>query len=154
MVLRVERAVTVNEAGEPVRTFRGGDRIAFHLYYTASDIPAKTRVAARFYITHLQNFTVFGGANLTAFQPIHAWEFEGLIEPGSWLSWTTWRLPDTEPLFGVPLDEWNRILLSEHDRMSSWGGVWELTGMIMQVEPPREGEFDHNRERWLYSIEY
>jgi len=151
MALEVSRALTVNEAGEPTRTFRSGDRIAFHLYYTASDIPANTRVRATFHIINMV-YTVAGSGDDVnyVFRPIHLWQFESLIEPGAWLAWSTWLLPDADPLPGRV----DGKMFREHWRMRSWGGPWEFTGVVGPTEPPRAGQFDHNRERWLYQIRY
>ena len=156
MALVVQRALTVNEAGEPVKTFRGGDLITFRVDFTASDVPARTRVKATFHIDHLANFTMHNSALEYVFRPMHFWQFEYVIGgPGSWFMWSNWRLPDDEPLPGpMSARDWERVFLTDHWVFSSWRGPWELTAAVNFTEPPREGQFDTNRERWLYQIVY
>jgi len=155
MSIEALRALTVNESGEPKRSFDAGELITFNLHYRAFYIPDQTRVRASFHIKYLQNFRVGPGDNLQiVFVPIHFWSFDGIIGPGNWVSWTNWRLPESDPdPPSMRLADWERMIVGEHWRMRSWRGIWELTAAIS----PREqslGDFDHNRERWLYQVLY
>jgi hypothetical protein len=154
--LQVTRALTLNESGEPTRTFRAGNRITLQVDYVATDIPANTRVAVWFYIQHLAPHGVGAGNGLRfVYFPTVRWKWEGTLGPGSWFTWTTWRLSDREPPQPtMSLAGWDRMILQEPWGMSSWPGPWDFTGFVTFGEPPREGQFDHSRERWIYQLWY
>ena len=156
MGVEISRILTTNSTGEPTRTFRGGDRIVFRLEFSAAEIPTSTPVQVRFHIRQLLRHGIGSGDRFrSVYVPMHFWKFDLTIDPGSWHAWTTWVLPDSEPAVGsMTMSEWQDLIFRDHWKMRSWAGPWDVTGFVGFTEPPREGQFDHSRERWVYEIWY
>ena len=150
MPIDISSVRTTNDVGEPVRTFNGGDKVTFQTHFRVSEVPDNTSVRMTFIMHSLSQVRV--GDIAYVFTPTIHWQETGRVNNnGSYVAWTTWQVPEEDPFVGFR--DWARVW-EESWIMLTWPGVWELTGTVSFTEPPRDGEFDHNKERWLMQFRY